>query len=538
MTEKSIDFEIVTDEYEKNKQKKWSEWLEYSSSFGKTGKQGLVGILKIKDSDEKCVYKMSQYINYLVRHENKVMIGLNEISKYCPHFCQGIGTLSADVGVEIRKGQNPFVNNGRYSIQKDFLLCENIDESKKLFSFIKDKSVDEKVIFSAVKQVMMALAIAQNKKKFTHYDLHSCNIMMKKCDPDTVFLYVLDEENQFCVPTYGFYPVIIDFGFSYIDDFEGDYAWASFGFTDIGFTSDRFDGISDQKLFLVTLSSEMRERRKTENVKIFRNIVKNIFYPLRIDWESGWNDISTTSASNKVLDVLEPFNTTSNLFKHEGHHLMDILQALIILPLKQRNHDNIGTIFKAFLKEWTKIEDEFKDTTVAIYMFKMLVDSARSVKDKYSDTKQRKQAIDEFKHKIYDSILRVTKFCTPKEIKYEVMLCSLLVLSKNIEGILYEIMQKYSKDRQKEYAKLPAKSVEQMYAAIEANIQSEYEFTDKTSVVVFDANTRSTNTFKLKQEHLDIINIVDPIYRGTVLCDIYNGKEPDVVIDEEDLTEQ
>ena len=27
----------------------------------------------------------------------------------------------------------------------------------------------------------------------------------------------MDNDNQFCVPTFGYYPVIIDFGFSYSD---------------------------------------------------------------------------------------------------------------------------------------------------------------------------------------------------------------------------------------------------------------------------------------------------------------------------------
>jgi hypothetical protein len=539
MTEKDIDYDTFTKEFEKNKGKDWREWLEYDESFNKSGKQGLVGIMQLKNKkDAKCIFKLSQYVNYLVQHEGNVMDSLNKIADYCPHFCRSIGRITTDVNSHAKKGDNPFNLNVKYPIKKDVLLCENIDKSKKFTSYIKDKSVNENIIFSAIKQIMMALCISQKAKKFTHYDLHSCNVMMKKCDPNTVFLYVLDEENQFCVPTYGYCPVIIDFGFSHVGDFNGDHAWSSFGFTDIGFTSDRFDSMSDPKLFLVTVSSELKEKRKSENVKIFRNIVKNIFSPLKIDWESGWNDLRMSSASNSVLDFLDTYNTTSDLFKNKGHYLMDILQTLIVLPLKPQKYSDMGIIFGAFLKEWIKIEREFSDNTQCIYIFKCMVDSARSVRDKYSDQKQREKAVDEFTHKMYDTILSISKFCSPKPPKFEVILCSLFVLAKNIEGMLYDIMQKYTKEREKEYKKMPLQTVEKIYAAIESNITSEYTFDEKTTVVVFDCVKQKTFMFKPKPNHIEIINTVLPIYRGTVLYDVYNGKEPEVVLEEDEEDEE
>jgi len=532
MTEKDTDYDIFTEEFRKNKDKDWREWLEFDAVFDKPTKQGLVGTLRLRNrKDVKCVFKMSQFVNYLVQLEGKVMTSLNEISDYCPHFCRSIGQITAKINPRVNKCY-PFDTNSKYLTEKDVLLCENIDRSRKLYSYIKNNGINENIVFSAIKQVMMALCISQKVKKFTHYDMHSCNIMMKKHDPDTVFLYILDEENQFCVPTYGYCPMIIDFGFSHVCEFDGDYAWASFGFTDVGFTSDRFDSISDIKLFLVTVLSELRERQKSENIKVFRNIVRNIFSPLTIDWESGWNNIKTNSASNKVLDFLDPFNTTSKLFREKGHYLIDILQTLITLPLKPRDYTDMLVVFGAFLKEWTKIEAEFKDDVYCMYIFKCMIDSARSVRNKYSDQKQRDKAVDEFSHKMYSAIMSVSKFCSPKPVKYEVLLCSLFILSKNIEGMLYDIMQKYTRDREKEYAKMPLKTVTEVYAAIETNIKSEYKFTEKTSVVAFDCVKRKTFVFKPKPDQLDIINDVLPIYRGTVLYDVYNGKEPDVIIED------
>jgi len=206
--------------YEENKDIDWSKWLSFDTLFEKSGKQGLVGLFNTHNKEEggynkKIVFKISKYINYLVHHEYSVMKGLNDISPYCPHFCKTIGTVLCKVDPKFRTAGNPFQISSKYPIEKEVLLTEYIDNSCKFYNYIRSSKIKDNVIFSSIKQVLMAIAIAQRKKQFTHYDLHSFNIMMKKCNKDVVYLYVLDEDNQFCVPTFGHYPVIIDFGFSY-----------------------------------------------------------------------------------------------------------------------------------------------------------------------------------------------------------------------------------------------------------------------------------------------------------------------------------
>ena len=75
-TEKSIEYfkNELKDEYDK-----LPEFLEFHSSFPQTGKQGVLGILNNKNSKRKYVYKISQYLNFLMNHEYYVMEGLNEI---------------------------------------------------------------------------------------------------------------------------------------------------------------------------------------------------------------------------------------------------------------------------------------------------------------------------------------------------------------------------------------------------------------------------------------------------------------------------
>ena len=89
---KTSNYEKLRTHYIENKDKSWKKWLEFDTTFAKPGKQGLVGLLKNKDGD-RYVFKLSQYINYLVQHENEIMRGLNTLSDYCPHFCKGIGNI-------------------------------------------------------------------------------------------------------------------------------------------------------------------------------------------------------------------------------------------------------------------------------------------------------------------------------------------------------------------------------------------------------------------------------------------------------------
>ena len=182
--------------YEENKDKPIEEWLSFNKILDKPGKQGIVGLFNkksSKDEDGQYIFKISQYINYLVYHELIIMQGLKEINTYCPHFCKGIGLVTCKIDAKYKKeDKNPFEIRNKYPIQKDVLLCEFIEKSSKFYNYIRSDKVDEDVLYSIVKQVLLAIAIAQKEKQFAHYDLHSFNVMIKKCDKDLVFLYKLD----------------------------------------------------------------------------------------------------------------------------------------------------------------------------------------------------------------------------------------------------------------------------------------------------------------------------------------------------------
>lgn len=523
----------------------WKEWLDFKCIFDKLGKQGIVGLLNIKDQKKRsskqnvCVFKISQYINYLVLHENIVMQGLNEISAFCIHFCKGLGYTICEVEPRFRhkktqnvvtkklnkdaSNKNPFEIVSKYPILKELLLCEYIDGNK-FSTYINDENIDESMLYSIVKQTLMAIAIAQKHKKFTHYDLHSYNIMIKTCHKDTCFLYILDEDNQFLVPTYGIYPVIIDFGFSYIQDMDDGPLWTSLAHTEVGFMSDRFDWVADPKLFLITVSHEIHKERETRTSQKFRNIVRNIFYPLKIDLEAGWDVNKHKGAADHITELMDKYNNKqSHIFDHYGHYCIDLIQSLIILPLQHQSYTDFKKPFLAFITQWIKIEHEITNPFYCIYILKGVVDAARNVRPDYIMQKDKSDAVKTFRHLVYDKINEVSQFCKPKNINFEILLCSLIIVARHTEGILYDIINSRMKEKQHEYNKLPLDSVEQIYAAIDINIPNDYEFNENTTIIVFDTTKKQTKTFKPPFTSLSTINSMHSLSKGSYIHNLYKN---------------
>ena len=84
--------------FDANKTKPYHEWLTFVKLLDKPGKQGIVGLFQTKhEKPITLIFKLSQYINYLVQHELTIMQGLKEVSHFCPHFCRGVGMIETKI---------------------------------------------------------------------------------------------------------------------------------------------------------------------------------------------------------------------------------------------------------------------------------------------------------------------------------------------------------------------------------------------------------------------------------------------------------
>lgn len=509
------EYNQIKEFYEKNKHKPLQDWLELDHMFKLTGKQGKVGLLQSKEDESvKYVMKVSQYINYLIQHEYTIFQSINNVALFCPHFCRGIGILKCKVNP---KDSDLFQIESKYPITKEVLLMEYIPNAKKFYNYVKNEKITENIIFSSIKQVLSAIKIAQTHAKFTHYDLHSNNVIMKKCNKNTSILYVIDEKTQILVPTFGYCPMIIDYGFSYADSMKGQPLWPSMGHTNVGFMSNMYDEISDYKLFLITMAQELYSYRKTKKAKRFKKIVEYIYSNLSVDWESGWDTHDEHSASDIVTELIGKISKNSRLFKKYDHYCMDLLQALIITPIEYQNFEKINDSFGLFLQEFIKIENEIGDDFYNLFVLKNIIEIAIECRPSYVVKQTQQRAISMFKIKIGECIDSISKYCSLKDVNYDKMLCGLLYFGRSSEGVLYDVIKEIMEKKRQEYKTMPVQNSTSILKMIDETIQLEYVYSRESEIIVVDSITKTLSGIELTDEMIEMINKVEPFERGTIL---------------------
>ena len=521
--EEAID--LFQEQLKSENQIKLPTFLKYGGPLLKRGKQGLVGFLMNNETNHKYVYKISQYLDFVIDQESNVMKDLNTLRDFCPHFVKIFGKFRVPITSNYRKSKNPFMLTSEYkSIIGDVIVMQHLDEHKKFFKYIKNKTLSTLQLLSIVKQTLLAVEIANKKIGFTHYDLHSDNIMVGKCDENAVFLYVIDNE-YYMVPTYGYYPIIIDFGFSYSKRSNGTQMNCTLAHTKYGFIQCKEDKHSDPKIFLTSVSHEINKYKKNEVSQIFRNIVKNLYKNAHVELDCGWDDRYNTSIND---DFLEEFDNTfkkSDFFDEQSDYILDLLQTLVVLPLKYRkSNEKTKDLLSLLINEFSKIEKVVSDDFYNLFILKEIVISANKNRDLYTSDYTRQDAVNNFKHDILNAVDRIAKFCNLK-LNWERLLCSLLCLGKNIENFCYEHLNKLLRVKEKDYSTIPLKTNVEIYNAIEANIPSDFSFTNKTILYTWNVDKETSNKKIVDSSLIKVLNKTHPLERGCMYKEYVENPE-------------
>lgn len=506
---------------EDNKHLDWKDFLLFYKKFSHQGNYGYTGLFITKDK-QKLVYKISQDIGYVVRHEKNIMKILNPLRNFCPHFCKIIDSIKIKSDL-ISDKNNPFQIKTKYSIEKEVILMEYISKLD-FYTMIKDQ-LGLNACISVIKQILMAIHIAQQEKSFSHYDLHIGNVMIRKTNLDDVFLYILDDETQICIPTFGFFPVIIDFGFTYTKDCEDKPLYPGMSLTEIGFTSNCYDPIVDLKVFLISTSSHLKQiYGKKKKIKLLRNIVKNTFKSLKVDFYSG-HDIKTEKS---ICGILVKFlekkgDKFTKKYKSYLYDYLELIQTLIILPLEDQTYEGIHSFFEIFLREFDKISEQFSRQHFPIYILKSIIDIARDIRYDYSlGGSSRIHAMKFFRDQLFGIVENLGDYVDLKNVSFETMLCALYCFSDRMEGFFYLLLHQKTQNKQKLYENLPIKTPLQFYGALETNLSHKYIFTPHTNIVVMDARKKIWYEKKIDEIHLDKLNDTHPISQGNLLYKILN----------------
>jgi hypothetical protein len=461
----------------------------------KPGKYGIVGEVDLHN--EKTVYKISNGVDFTTNHEYNIMQDLKMVQPYCPHFCSPRDFKNIPVHLNFTKKNNPF-SFSKKSFLNDVCFMESIKGSIKFEKHIMEyKRVGLDCIYSTIFQSLMALIYAQEKMDFTHYDLHSNNILMEKCDENIIHVYKFSKDKVFIIPTFGHVPKIIDFGFSFTKFNNNRTIQSPINFPQLGFNSNTSNLLVDTKMLLVSTLYEMDlyiDEMNDERFDSFRNIVENIFTPMNIDWSNAWDDHGYEPRYEELIECVEDCSSSDSIFNNESSNCMNLLQYGISLPLKENNEkSSFKQIFKSFYKEWDILENNINSNLIRLQLLKLCVFHSKEIEEEFysSDSTVFESSILKFKNKLLTSMLNYTKFFAPK-IDYTKLLCGLFLMYKHVENFLYKDYNNICRIKEKEISNMKVNNTMDVVDILDYNIPLNVNITKDSKFHIFDFEQEQT----------------------------------------------
>jgi len=255
--------------------------FRFIKTFESSGVQGIVGLLEHRSTKQQVIFKLSVEIDRSIEHENQVTLDLNKLKDFCPNFVGNLGCVELPISrtfiyintpedsdiedesgsesessesddEEFKKECKVFMDDKEY-LPTSVLFLEYISPHS-FYDFTKH--ADKALINSLILGILCGLSIAQKHSEFTHYDLHIDNILIKECEPEAIFVYKIEDE-VFSIPTYGFYPVIIDMGMSYSSALLGGTMKTSVEHYTKGLQPTVYDKLNDMHHFLLSAMNKL-----------------------------------------------------------------------------------------------------------------------------------------------------------------------------------------------------------------------------------------------------------------------------------------
>lgn len=502
----------------------------YDVHLMKRGKQGMVGVMHDTKRNHARVYKFSSSMTMIGTHEYKIIRSLHKIAQsLCPAFLKECELLtSVAIDPDFEHAPNPF---DVYPIKRknilrlDTCMMEYVDSSKKLTSFVSHpEHVHESIIASLSLQVLINVLIANAYNKFTDYDLHSENILVQKCSYDTVYAWYDSTLNEpYVVPSLGYRPRIIDYGFAYTTAVDGESITSPIDFAKEGYLSYGPDTFADFRVFLVSMLNELHHFRGNSNLfRAQRKVVQTLFGEMNIDWESGWMTDRKACAVKFLYEATEKYAQSvfeSPTMADHFYVLLDLIQTMIELPITvdpcaDKTMDDLALEFSASVREFNKHfsklehlyeknmddEDSYEEnSTMGLYMVRVSVLFARTHRKTYEPSKSP-DIIRKFKNYLFDAIRDTNaKFFVPK-INFEKYLVSILMMADILQSLLYREIKYRSSYLASQYATVPVPSSRHILQILYRYYKIPYHYSMNTQLHFMNEAKCVMNIYKFKNE--------------------------------------
>ena len=205
---------------------------------------------------------------------------------------------------------------------------------------------------------------------------------------------------------------------------------------------------------------------------------------------------------------------------------------------KKCNDEDLILSFTAFAKEFLKIEKEISSSQYNLYILKKTIDSARKFKKEYFENENTTEIVSQFRRDVDSAIMHVSKFCSPRKIHYEKMLCALYAFSDCAEGMMYKNMIRRMNEKQEEYDNMSVKNILDILNIINANLEdSDYTYTTENNFIIINAMTKTQTEISLDKDTINILNETPHMLKGMFLSS-YVAEGDNELSDDDDIEDE
>jgi serine/threonine protein kinase len=202
------------------------KWIKKMVKISVNSKEGFIYISNFSP-DIQVVIKVAQKSNGLQSKLREYFIGIKSLNKLrclIPTFVYTIGSFLYPKPTKTGKIDKETENENTA-----FVVYEKID-GETINSLLKKDKLNFKQFLSIFIQLLLGLEVAQREARFTHFDLHTDNVMIRETDISSYNVHL--DMSTYNVINPEFIPVIIDFGTStcFIENrYIGSYDYMKYG---------------------------------------------------------------------------------------------------------------------------------------------------------------------------------------------------------------------------------------------------------------------------------------------------------------------
>lgn len=183
-------------------------------------------------------------------HEFAVGMKLNQLRDLIPNFVITLGGFSCMSDPTLDKLCDRPVRKGVDAQEMQYIMLEYI-EGQTFKKYMSDPSISIQHIISGIAQVSLGLLYSQEKVGFTHYDLHTDNVLVSNVTPayqlPSLYVYKIGKE-EFKVPAF-LNCTFIDYGDSHVEGMKRYYELP--GAVSMGKTSSKYNQYKDIFSFVI-----------------------------------------------------------------------------------------------------------------------------------------------------------------------------------------------------------------------------------------------------------------------------------------------